>query len=299
MRNLTAAQIHSDILLDLPFSNWTLSTLNTASLTLTNLSLEMGIKGDVTWKTFSRCLSLPFLKDFSLGANLFAFGNVAKFMDIEAFLMNHPSIQDLHLYRVELPPSVEAVPRPTFQNLVRFHGHPFYVEWLLRAQRAKRGETALPNLEYLRMSSDTGIFDDALFKPAFEAIVKSRKNLTLALTWNYKDGIKDWLFSHIRNGQDRECSIVSGLSNISTLAIFDSCVYFRLSMVNIIPDWLQLFPSLRHLRFECEKSTNIERLTDPTFIATVAILCPDIETMAVGGEHAFDLEQIREHLGNL
>jgi len=285
------------MLLHFPFSNWTLSTLYAASSTLTNLSLEMEIRGDVTWKTFSRCLSLPFLKDFSLGANLFSCGNVAKFMDIEVFLMNHPSIQDLHLYRVQLPPSEETVPRLTFQNLVKFNGHPFYVGWLLKS--LKRGETALPNLEYVGMSSDIysssstdTSFDYAQLESALEAIAKSHKNIVLALTFIYRYGIAEWLESHIRKGQGLEGSIFSRLFNISTLVVFDSWTHFTPGMIAIIPDWLQLFPSLRHLRFECESPDNIGQLTDTKFVATVATLCPDLETMVVGGEYTFDLRQI-------
>jgi hypothetical protein len=50
---LTEAQIHSDKILRLPFTKWTLSSLNAASSTLTKFSLKMTVEANVTWKTFS------------------------------------------------------------------------------------------------------------------------------------------------------------------------------------------------------------------------------------------------------
>ena len=74
-------------------------------------------------------------------------------------------------------------------------------------------------------------------------------------------------------------------------------------MIGIIPNWLRLFPSLRHLRFECDMLHNIGRLTDTKFVATVAFLCPGLETMVVetvvaDEKHTFDLRQIRGNLEN-
>jgi len=287
LRNLTAAEIH-DMLLRFPFSKWTLSTLNAASSTLTKLSLEMKVEGDLTWKTFSRCLSLPILKDFSLGRGCL-------FADIELFLMNHPSIQDLHLYGVQLPPSLETVPRPTFQNLVKFNGHPFYVVWLLK--RVKQRETALPNLECLRISLDTysSRLNYTFFEPALEAVAESRKTFALALTFQYRIGIVDWLESHVHKGGGHEGSIVSRLSNIPTLVVGGS--YFSPNMMAIIPDWIQLFPNLRQLKFECKGPISTRQLTDTKFITTIAILCPDLEMIEVNEVHIFDLWQVR--LANL
>jgi hypothetical protein len=46
-------------------------------------------------------LSLPLLKTFSLSNCFFLPVKVAEFVDIEIFLENHPSIQDLYLYGVQ------------------------------------------------------------------------------------------------------------------------------------------------------------------------------------------------------
>jgi len=296
-RKLAAAQVHSDMFLRFPFSTWMLSTLNTASSTLTKLSFEMMAEADVTWKVFSASLSLPFLKDFTLSNKFFVPVRVAKFVDIERFLMNHPSIQDLHLYGVQLPPSLEVVPRPTFQNLVKFNGHPSYVTWLLN--RLKLDKMALPNLASLRLSSKNHIrstsFDYTLFEPALEAIAKSRRSIILAFTLNVHfdmkciDGIDNWLLFHIRKGRGDQGSIFSRLSNISTLVL---CNIYHLwkdhtadIMLPMIPSWLQLFPSLRHLTFEQDLSVNHDLypgdLIDPEFAAAVASLCPGLETMVV------------------
>jgi hypothetical protein len=278
-----------------PFSKWTLSTLNAASSTLRKLSLEITLEASGTWKTFSGSLFLPLLNDFSLSNDPLVPENVAKFVDVEDFLMNHPSIQDLRLYGVQIPPSLEMAPRPTFQNLVKFNGHPNYVVWLLK--RVKLDRTALPNLESLTMSSENyscgTIFDYTLFEPALGAIAESHRNFALAFTLKHRNGIAEWLESQVRKGQCHEGSIFSRLYNISTLALFDSWCQFPPGVMTIIPDWLQLFPNLRQVSFECNAPVNIERLTDTTFVATVANLCPDLETMVVDREHTFDLRQVR------
>ena len=71
----------------------------------------------------------------------------------------YPVIQDLYLRGVQLPLSLEVIPRPTFQNLVKFNGHPSYIVWLFRS--AKLDKIAVPGLERVGSSSknyksDTG-----------------------------------------------------------------------------------------------------------------------------------------------
>jgi len=233
--------------------------------------------------------------NISLSATSLLFVSVAEFVDIEGFLTNHPSIQHLHLYGVQLPPSLEAVPRPTFQNLVKFNGHPSYVTWLFN--RVKLDKTALPNLESLRLCSQNYKHSagfECTLEPALEAIAKSRKNIALAFTFNFSDDmsriydIKNWLESHIRKGQGHQGSIFSRLSNISTLAlcnIYDLWKDYTPDKLPIIPSWLQLFPSLRHLTFEQDLYLNgisyPGDLIDTEFAAAVASLCPGLETMIV------------------
>jgi hypothetical protein len=191
-RNLTEAQILSDMLLRLPFTKWTLSSLKAASSTLTKPSLKMTVEANVTWKTFSQRLSLPLLKMFSPSNHFFVPVKVPEFLDIEIFLENHPSIQYLYLYGVQLPPSSESIPRPTFQNLVKFNGHPSYVVWLLKS--AKLDIIALPNLERVGISSEnyadsSRLPDYTHFEPALEAVAESGRHLILAFTFNCRGGI--------------------------------------------------------------------------------------------------------------
>lgn len=218
--NLTEALIHSDMLLRFPFTKWTVSSLNAASSTLTKLSLKMTVEANVTWKNFSRRLSLPLLKAFSLSNHFFVPVKVPEFVDIEIFLENHPSIQDLYLYGVQLPPSSKAIPRPSFQNLVKFNGHPSYVVWLLKS--AKLDIIALPNLERVGISSENyadspGLPDYTHFEPALEAIAEFGRNLVLAFTFNCRGGVALWFGSHVLKGQGQGGSIFSQLTNISTL----------------------------------------------------------------------------------
>ena len=294
--NLSEARIHSDMLLRLPFTKWTISSLNAASSTLTKLSLKMTVNANVTWKAFSRRLFLPLLKKFSLTNLSFLPVDVPEFVDIEIFLENHPSIQDLCLYGVHLPASSEAIPRPTFRNLVKFNGHPYYVVWLLKS--TKLDITALPNLERVGISSDcyagsSRLPDYTLFEPALEAIAGFGKNLDLAFTLNFRGSITFWFESHVLKAQSRGGSIFSQLTNVSTLVIYNA--WYTPSMMAIFPEWLRLFPSLRHLRFERAGVVNVVCLTDTAFVSSVAKLCPSLETMAVNQEPIIDLRRMRRN----
>ena len=296
--NLTEAQIHSDMLLRFPFTKWAVSSLNAASSTLTKLSLKMTVEANVTWKTFSRRLSLPLLKTFSLSSHTFVRVKVPEFVDIEIFLENHPSIQDLSLYGVQFPPSSEAIPRPAFHNLVRFNAHPSYVAWFFKS--AQLNVMALPNLECVSISSENyadgpRLSDYTHFEPALEAIAEFSRNIDLAFTFNCRGGIGFWFRTHVLEGQGQGSSIFSQLTNISTLTLHDLWGHYTPRMMAIFPEWLRLFPSLRHLRLDTEGVINVMRLTDAEFVSSIAMLCPGLETMVVNQGSIIDLGQIRRN----
>jgi len=245
-----------------------------------------------TWKKFSQCLSLPLLTDFSLGGSFYC-EKVPEFVDIEVFLMNHPSIRDLHLYAVQLPPYPWTIPRPTFQNLVKFNGHPFYIVWLL--QRVELNKTGLPYLERLGMSPDHEPpcndsshfwgFRPQHFEPALKAIARLRRNIVLAFTFSddrvYHEAYsaETWLECQLYKGHVPKDTIFFRLSNVSTLVIYISwkLKYRVLRITRIIPSWLQCFPNLRHLVVNA--SSELEDNTD--FCTAVRKLCPYLETMVV------------------
>jgi len=180
-----------------------------------------------------------------------------------------------------------TIPCPTFQNLVKFSGHPFYIAWLLK--RVELDKTGLPNLERLGMFSDheplrdgSGYFwgfQSSHFEPALEAIARLRREIVLAFAIDHGYAtsfysIKYWLESQLCKGQGRGDSIFSRLSNVSTLVIYinGKCE----DILHIIPSWLQLFPSLRHL------VVNASSEWEGTDLFTaIGMLCPCLETMVV------------------
>lgn len=288
------------MLLQHPFSRWTLLTLNTASSTITKLSFKLIKEAKSTWKIFSATLALPRLQEFFFMSDFFSPPDIAAFVDVEDFLVNHPQIAHLYLYGVGLPPSSKAIPRPSFQNLITFDAHPLYTIWLMNSLILS--PTALPSLQRVVISSEnyshsTGQwdFDYSLFDSGLEAIATFPRSIVLALTFNCRSHIESWLRSHVQAGV--ETSAISRLVHTNTLSIYDSWSEYTEAMLAVIPDWLQLFPALKHLKFEREAQVNMTKLVEPQYVATVSLLCQKLETMSVNRE-TFDLQLIRRNLDN-
>jgi len=298
---LEEVYIHSDMLLQHPFSQWTLLMLNTASETITKLSLKLTMNAKSTWKLFSATLSLPLLRTFSFTNDFFISSDVALFTDIEDFLLNHPGIKHLSLYGVGLPPS-SAVPRPRFQHLISIDAHPFYIIWVMNS--LPLNPDPLPNLQRVTISSDNyprfiangnPDFDDWLFDSALEAISSFPKNIALTLTFNSKSHIENWIDFHVRAGVER--SVISRLVHITRVSISNNIWHkFTDATLANIPDWLALFPALKYFQFEWELAMNEERLTEPQYLAMISILCPKLEMIEVNWR-MFDLRLIRKNLG--
>jgi len=296
---LAEVDIQSDMLLQHPFSQWTLLTLNAASSTITKLSLKFTSEASSTWKIFSATLSLPLLRTFSFTNELFIPLDVPLFTDVEDFLINHPRIKNLSLYGVGFPRSSD-VPRANFQCLYTIDAHPFYIIWLMN--NLSSNPNFLPSLQGVTIPSDnhtysTGQpdFDDALFDSALGAISSFPRNISLTLIFNSKFHFEYWIGSHVQAGVER--SVISGLVHVTRLSIDNkSCLEFTDATIAIIPDWLQLFPALKYLKFEWEVARNKARLTEPQYLATISMLCQKLETMEVNWR-MFDLELVRKNLG--
>ena len=299
---LEEVYIHSDMLLQRPFSQWTLLMLNTASVTITKLSLKLTMNAKSTWKLFSATLSLPLLRTFSFTNDFFMSSDVALFTDIEDFLLNHPGIKRLSLYGVGLPPS-SAVPRPMFQDLISIDAHPFYIIWFMNS--LSLNPNPLPSLQRVTISSDNYArsiaygkgpdFDDSLFDSALEAISSFPRNIALTLTFNSKSHIEDWIDFHVRAGVER--SVISRLVHITRVSINNNIWHkFTDATLANIPDWLALFPALEYFNFEWEVAINEKRLTEPQYLAMISVSCPKLEMIEVNWR-MFNLWLIQKNLG--
>lgn len=298
---LEEVYIHSDMLLERPFSQWTLLMLNTASATIIKLSLKLTMDAKSTWKLFSATLSLPLLRTFSFTNDSFMSSDVALFTDIEDFLLNHPGIKHLSLSGVGLPPT-SAVPRPRFQHLISIDAHPFYIIWVMNS--LSLNPEPLPSLQRVTISSDNYArsiaygkpgFDDSLFDSALEAISFFPQNIALTLTFNFNSHIEDWIDFHVRAGAER--SVISRLVHITRVSISNNISHeFTDATLANIPGWLALFPALKYFKFEWGVAINENRLTEPQYLAMISILCPKLEIIEVSWR-MFDLRLIRKNLG--
>lgn len=300
---LTEVDIESGMLLHHPFSQWTLLTLNVASSTITKLSLKLTSEASSTWKIFSATLFLPLLRNFSLFANELFIPfklDVPLFTDVEDFLINHPRIKNLSLDGVETPPP-SAIPRPSFQHLCTIEVHSFYIIWLMN--NLSSSPNFLRSLQRVIVSSDNYAYStgqpnldhDTLFDSALQAISSFPRTIALTLTFNSKTYFEYWISSHVRAGVEQ--SVISRLVHVTRLSI-DNNHWRELTdaTIAIIPNWLHLFPALKYLKFEWALARNKARLTEPQYLATIAMLCQKLETVEVNWK-MFDLQLIRENLG--
>lgn len=216
--------------------------------------------------------------------------------------MNHPQINHLRIYGVELPPpvlSVNATLSPTFQHLITIDAHPHYIVWLMNSLGSR--PNALLSLQKVVISSesyeDGPDFEYLLFHSALEAIAAFPRTIALAFTFNSHSHIEDWFHWHILAGNEK--SVLSRLVHVETLSIQNTWfLKYTDTMIAMIPDWLKLFPTLKHFKFEGEAYMNVARLIEPRYVASVAVLCQKLKTMDVDRK-TFDLGSVRRKLGIL
>lgn len=291
------------MLLQHPFSQWTLSTLNAASSTITKLSLKLITKASSTWKKFSATLTLPLLREFSF-INVFIprDRDVASFVDIESFLVNHPRIVHICLHGVELPPSSKTVPRPSFQNLITFDAHPLYTVWLMNSLILS--PTALPSLQRVVLSSKHYGHQDLVssrFDSGLKAIAIFPRSIDLTLMFDWGLQFGNWIHSNVLAGVEK--SPISRLVHTDTFSIYCGGTEYTEDVPDNILEWIRLFPALKHLgfNFPALKQFNMvsqairKRLVEPQYVANVSLLCQKLETLSVNWE-MFDLRLIRSNV---
>ena len=105
IRNIkpTKVFIHSDMLLQNPFLEWTIATLNSGASTISRLSMKISDLPQETWKTFLNNITLPQLSGFEITSESlapFQFHG-ACFAGMHSFLGHHANIEFLHLYGIE------------------------------------------------------------------------------------------------------------------------------------------------------------------------------------------------------
>ncbi|KAF8153307.1 hypothetical protein B0H34DRAFT_662866 [Crassisporium funariophilum] len=298
-RFLPSIQIHSDMLLQVPFQAWTLETLQISSSSITILSLISGSTPSVSWKNLLRSIFLPNLVELELCANLARLTKGAKFEDLEDFFDRHSTIQTLQLFGVELPdfstsPNLPSLSHSvTLPNLVRVTAHPAYVEWILRA--VSLDENALPDLVSISIASDyywTSIpFNYDTFDSALALIAVFPRDVTLGLRFfsQPEQGIQAWFEKQVQEanrGNGRPHA-----SNRIIKIVISGAWYVPLDkdMLVAIAQWLREFPQLVQLEFKEQPQDFREALKQAGFVEEVTKTCPKLQGFIFNGvQHTWD-----------
>jgi len=278
----TKVSIHSEMLLRNPFFEWTVAMLNSGASTITVLSMKLSDLPQDIWKRFLNGVTLSQLSDFEITSELIVPVHAACFVDVRSFLGHHPSIETLILYGVEVPKGVWPPPSLTIPILPRLKSllaHPFYVVWILNGLLLDK--KAFPTLTDIGISSEyyrnTSRFDYALFDAALERVAVFPRNvkLTLRFASSDKNGINNWFMEHASKANDTsKSSVISRLNNVTSLVISSFYfVHYDRKLIEVLPDWLGMFPNVTAIEFADQPEDNIRKLEEKEFVTKVAIAC--------------------------
>ena len=282
------------MLLLYPFFEWTVAMLNSGASTVRKLSMNGLSLPQEIWKNFLNSVILPQLSDFDLSPL-----TPVPFADIHSLLGHNPSIQILYLYGVEVPEGVWPPPSltiPILPHLTSITAHPFYVVFILKSLLLDK--KASPNLTNIAISSEpshgaigtTAAFNHALIDDALECVAGFSRKINLILRFGgLNDGdINDWFEEHLamRNGASKS-SVISRLDNVTSLDAFLCYIDYSWKTIEILPDWLGMFPNLRSINFGALTTQNLRNLKKKEFVRKVAMACQKVEWLDIHGERLY------------
>jgi len=290
---LADVSIHSDMLLQYTFFNWTVSTLRDASSSLTRLSFRCGDVEKPTWRSLLKTLSLPVLTDFEVCTDLVVSSPGAAFHDLEVFLSRHPTITSLHLHGVETPSSAPVLKAPILPNLTTLMAHPIWILSIL-GMRENHPE-ALSELESIGVFTEyyqsTSRFNYDLLNQALARIAVFPRRITLTVRFMVQYGVSDWFAAQILLGVEN--SVLASLTCVSTLVISSAFfVDLNQAIVDIMPQWLLLFPSVEHVKYMEQPEDQAKLFKNSEFLERLALTCRNIKTVEVH-RRQIDLEEMR------
>ncbi|CAA7263312.1 unnamed protein product [Cyclocybe aegerita] len=285
--------IHSDMLLQEPFLDWTLSRVEAASATLTKLSFKCISVPRETWRTVLQTLVLPHLVEFEVCFDLVVYETCgARFVDVMHFLSQHPSLSIVHLHGVEVLVLPNATIKPILPKLTSITAHPVYVTYILQCSRNR-----LPHLsavcistEYLQMPN----FDYPSFDTALNSIAsfKFAQPITLTLRFQSLYGVEEWFAAHREFGSQ---SPLASLHQVNSLII--ACAWhvdLPHSVTASFDAWLALFPSVEKVEFTEQAMDDPKKcFLDPEFLKRLASACPQLKEV-VSERKLVSVANIRE-----
>jgi hypothetical protein len=275
-------QALSPVLFHPPFIDWTISTLQTSSQTLTAVSFEINETAASTYLHILSRITLPFLSKFKLTpGGVFIEWRIVKFNDVLGFLTRHPSIVDLDLHAITHPRNRRQPQRllPALQNL---RADPWLISWFLNRKRPFKFLTSLEIVSEvypLNLPFDYNTFDEALY-----LLPGGAPHVTaLHITFYPEAGIAEWLDKHI----SQENSPLTALEGVTTLNLFT----WQLDVRALIPQFLARFPQLQHLTY-ASPPPDVERAKQMSFIQEIMLACPGMKTVTIEGSRV-DLDMLR------
>ncbi|KAJ3509885.1 hypothetical protein NLJ89_g4976 [Agrocybe chaxingu] len=281
---LKELDIHSDILLQEPFLDWTLSRVEAASATLTKLSFKCISVPRETWRTVLRTLVLPHLLEFEVCFDLVVYETCgARFVDVMHFLSQHPSLSIIHLHGVEVLILPDATIKPILPKVTSITAHPVYVTYILQSSRNR-----LPHLSAVCISTEylqTPNFDYQSFDTALNCIAsfKFMQPIILTLRFQTHYGVEEWFAAHRELGPQ---SPLASLHQINSLII--ACAWhvdLPQSVTASFDEWLALFPSVEKVEFTEQAMNDPKKcFLDPEFLKRLAVACPKLKEVVAERE---------------
>ena len=257
------------------------------------------------WKIFLNSVTLSRLSAFEITSELtepLKLHGVC-FADVHSFLGNHPSIEVLHLYGVDIPKGIWPPPLLTIPILPRLKSiiaHPFYVVWILNGLLLDK--EASPTLADIGISSEyrsTAAFDYALFDDALERVAvfpTAKIKLTLRFASTGQNAMNKWFENHVSKKDDTsKFSIISRLNNVTSLVI-SSFLYvcYDRNLIEVLPDWLGMFPNVTAIEFADQSQETAHGLGRKEFVMKVGVACRRVAFLHVN-KQKFRLDKARRN----
>jgi hypothetical protein len=284
------------MLLRNPFFKWTVAMLNSGASTIGTLSMTVPNLPQEIWKTFLNSITLPQLSNFEITSELVRPVHGVRFADVQSFLGRHPSIEILHLYGVEVSgvwpaPSLTVPILPRLKSII---AHPFYVAWILNCLQLDN--KASPNLTDISISChpNTAAFDYALFNGVLERVAAfpvGEIKLTLRFASADKSDINGWFENQMNDASTS--SILSRLDNVTSLVVSSFWfAQFTWKTMELLPEWLGMFPNVTTIEFARQPEENVHKLKDKEFLRKVAMACQKTQELGVAWEK-IRLDEVR------
>lgn len=278
---LSNFQIRTSMLLEPPFFHKTIHILQTQAPALRELYL-IGAKATTdVWHELFSSIHLPALETFCYMIDTpIIYHPTLTLQIVHDFLVRHPTIQSLELYGIIIPPEFPELQESILPNLTRLDAHPQVVAWFLKDAKQ------LPKLDTVHITSEyTASWMDrpntyAHFDEGILSVSTHPRATNLHFKFNTELELLPWLMAHIDLG--RTGSALGQLVNVNKLTI--SCQQSvdipRDALVNVVPRWLCLFPSLEEF-VVADLPCPDEVLEFKEFHVAVVRACPGLKRFMV------------------